>query len=130
MKKYGLSTNVVDSYLNDFHGMTASLQRSGSAEGVPFAALCIDCHGVHDITAIKSEASPAMKANLLGVCRRCHEGASENFPAAWMSHYEPSWEKAPLVYGVQVFYDVLIPFMIAGLLLQILLHFWRVVVNR
>ena len=37
---------------------------------------------------------------------------------------------APLVYGVQLFYDILIPFMVAGLLLQILLHFWRMVVNR
>ena len=35
-----------------------------------------------------------------------------------------------MVFGVQKFYDVLIPFMMIGLLLQILLHFWRVVVNR
>jgi hypothetical protein len=47
-----------------------------------------------------------------------------------MSHYEPSWKKAPLVYGVQLFYNILIPFMISGLVLQMLLHFWRVVVNR
>jgi hypothetical protein len=34
------------------------------------------------------------------------------------------------VYGVQLFYNILIPFMISGLVLQMLLHFWRVVVNR
>jgi hypothetical protein len=71
-----------------------------------------------------------MQANLLKVCQRCHAGATRSFSAAWLSHYEPSWNKAPLVYGVKVFYAVLIPFMIGGLVLQILLHLWRVVVNR
>jgi hypothetical protein len=47
-----------------------------------------------------------------------------------MSHYEPNWRTTPMVYGVQVFYNVLIPFMIGGLILQVLLHLWRVVVNR
>jgi hypothetical protein len=31
---------------------------------------------------------------------------------------------------VQLFYKFLIPFMIGGLVLQIALHLWRVVVNR
>jgi predicted CXXCH cytochrome family protein len=130
MKKYGISTNVMQTYLADFHGMTASLHRSGKAEGVALTALCIDCHGVHDITKIEDRASPAMRANLLHVCQNCHPGASKNFPAAWLSHYEPSWQKAPIVHGVQVFYSIFIPFIIGGLVLQILLHLWRVVVNR
>ena len=71
-----------------------------------------------------------MRANLARTCSRCHTGATESFPSAWLSHYEPSWRKAPLVYGVKQFYRVLIPFMIGGLVLQVLLHLWRVVVNR
>ena len=71
-----------------------------------------------------------VKANLLKTCRQCHKEASENFPAAWLSHYEPSWKRAPMVYGLALFYKVLIPFIIGGLVLQILLHLWRVVVNR
>jgi len=130
MKKYGISTAVSQTYVADFHGMTASLQGSGTTRESSVVALCTDCHGVHDIARVNEPGSRVLRANLVKTCSRCHEGASENFPAAWMSHYEPSWEKAPLVYGVQVFYDILIPFMIAGLLLQILLHFWRVVVNR
>jgi hypothetical protein len=47
-----------------------------------------------------------------------------------MSHYEPSWSRAPVVMGVKTFYAVLIPFMIGGMLLQILLHLWRMAVNR
>ena len=130
MKKYGISTSVMSTYLADFHGMTASLHRSERIEGGAVTALCIDCHGVHDIMKIGDKASPVMQANLVKVCQRCHPGAPPNFSAAWLSHYEPSWKKAPLVYGVKVFYAVLIPFMIGGLLLQILLHQWRVVVNR
>ncbi len=71
-----------------------------------------------------------MKANLVKVCQKCHADANENFPAAWLSHYEPSPEKAALVYYVKVFYDIFIPFVVIGLILQILLHIWRVVVNR
>jgi len=131
MDKYGISTAVAKTYVADFHGMTASLQRSGSSDRqTSVVALCTDCHGVHDITKVDEPGSRVLRANLVKTCARCHEGASDNFPAAWMSHYEPTWEKAPLVYGVQLFYDILIPFMVAGLLLQILLHFWRMVVNR
>jgi predicted CXXCH cytochrome family protein len=132
MKRYRLSTNVMQSYLADFHGMTASLQKNERAapEGGRVVALCIDCHGVHDITKTKGAGSAVMKANLVKTCQKCHEGASANFSAAWMSHYEPTLQKAPLVYAVRIGYLVLIPFMIGGLVLQILLHLWRVVVNR
>jgi len=130
MEKYGISTAVANTYVADFHGMTASLQTSETPRETSVVALCTDCHGVHDIAKVNEPGSRVLRANLVKTCARCHEGASDNFPAAWMSHYEPTWEKAPLVYGVQLFYDVLIPFMVAGLLLQILLHFWRMVVNR
>ena len=88
-------------------------------------ALCIDCHGVHNITRVDDPTSPVLKANLVKTCQKCHPGAPETFPAAWLSHYEPSWQKAPLVYSVKVFYTVFIPFIIGGLVLQILLHLWR-----
>jgi predicted CXXCH cytochrome family protein len=130
MSKYGLSTAVSQTYIADFHGMTASLTRGDGEPAPRVTALCIDCHGVHDITRVKDPGSPVLKANLVKTCRRCHEGATESFPAAWLSHYEPSWQTAPLVHGVKVFYGLFIPFVIGGLALQILLHLWRVVVNR
>jgi predicted CXXCH cytochrome family protein len=132
MAKYKLSTNVMQTYLADFHGMTASLQKNegGTPEGGRVVALCIDCHGVHDITKTRGPESAVMKANLVRTCQKCHEGAGPNFSAAWMSHYEPTLQKAPLVYAVRIGYLILIPFMIGGLVLQILLHLWRVVVNR
>jgi predicted CXXCH cytochrome family protein len=132
MKKYGLSTAVLQTYLADFHGMTASLHRS---QGLPvdaqaLTALCVDCHGVHDITKTTGDGSAVIRANLLKTCQRCHPTATQNFSDAWLSHYEPSLRRTPLIYIVQVGYAFLIPFMIGGLALQILLHLWRVVVNR
>ncbi len=130
MKKYGLSTEVLSTYLADFHGMSANLYRGQKDPGTGVVALCTDCHGVHDIRTMKSGDRAAVKANILATCRKCHANASENFPAAWLSHYEPSPKRAPLVWAVQTLYRVMIPFMIAGLFLQILLHLWRVVVNK
>jgi predicted CXXCH cytochrome family protein len=129
MKKYGLSTAVHRSYVSDFHGMTASV-RKGDSRSAPVVARCTDCHGVHDITKVDDPQSPVLKANLVRTCRQCHPDATENFPGAWLSHYEPSWQKTPLVKAVTLAYQILIPFMIGGLVLQILLHLWRVVVNR
>jgi predicted CXXCH cytochrome family protein len=131
MKKYALSINVLQTYVEDFHGMTASLQRDEQANSeTKFVAICTDCHGVHDITKVDDPDSRVMRTNLVKACQRCHTGATENFPAAWLSHYEPSLERAPLVYGVKLFYAIIIPFIMGGLVLQILLHLWRVVVNR
>lgn len=131
MKKYGLSTHVVDTYLADFHGMAATLQHDADkGSGERLAAVCTDCHGVHDIRKSDDPNSQVMAANLQKTCAKCHPGATANFPAAWLSHYEPTLEKAPLVWGVQLFYRLIIPFMVGGLILQIALHLWRVVVNR
>jgi predicted CXXCH cytochrome family protein len=131
MSKYGLSPNVVSTYLADFHGMAATLQRGvKQGPGVRLAAVCTDCHGVHDIEKADAPNSTVMSANLQRTCAKCHEGANASFPKAWLSHYEPTPQKAPIVWGVQIFYKLMIPFMVGGLVLQIALHLWRVVVNR
>jgi nitrate/TMAO reductase-like tetraheme cytochrome c subunit len=131
MKKYGLSANVLSTYLADFHGKTAALRRhQGTPVTGAVVARCTDCHGVHDIQKTRDPQSPVIKANLLATCRQCHADATDNFPAAWLSHYEPSLQKAPLVYAVKIGYAVIIPFMIGGLGLQVLLHFWRLMANR
>lgn len=130
MKKYGLSTDVLKTYASDFHGKTAALRKGSNDEGQTFVALCTDCHGVHDIVRAKDENSQVIQANLANTCRKCHANASNNFPQAWLSHYEPSWTHTPAVYAVKVGYAVFIPFIIGGLVLQILLHLWRMAVNR
>jgi predicted CXXCH cytochrome family protein len=131
MKKYGLSTDVLKTYVADFHGKTASLRKgTPAADGQTFVALCSDCHGVHDISRVDDASSKVIQANLTNTCRKCHEGASPSFSQAWLSHYEPSWEHAPAVYAVKIGYSIFIPFIIGGLVLQLLLHLWRMAVNR
>lgn len=130
MKRYGISTRVVDTYLSDFHGMAASLQKGKKDKGDRLAAGCTDCHGVHDIQSPEDPGSTVLQANLVNTCRKCHPDATADFPKAWMSHYEPTLKKSPLVWSVQLFYYVLIPFILVSLVIQIVLHLWRVVVNR
>jgi predicted CXXCH cytochrome family protein len=130
MAKYGLSTSVVKTYLADFHGKTAALRAGERAHEDEVVAVCSDCHGTHDVMRVDAATSPALKANLANTCRRCHADASVQFQDAWMSHYEPSWSGTPALMMVKTGYAVLIPFMIGGMLLQILLHLWRMAVNR
>ena len=130
MQKYGLSTGVLKTYLTDFHGMTSAFYRQEKGKISVFTAVCIDCHGVHDITKTDAPNSPVMQANLVNTCRKCHPDATANFPAAWMSHYEPSFKKFPLVYLVKLFYRIFIPFIIGGIVLQVFLHVWRMAINR
>jgi len=130
MQKYNLSTGVLQSYLKDFHGMTASFYSKEKASPSALTAVCTDCHGVHDILSAKDPKSSVMQANLEKVCQKCHPGSTGSFPAAWLRHYEPTPEKAPLVYYVKLIYQIFIPFVVVGLMLQILLHIWRVVVSR
>jgi hypothetical protein len=129
MDKYGLSTKVVETYLNDFHGVTQKFYRQyGQAEKQ--IAVCIDCHGIHDIMKVKSENAAVIKQNLVKRCQKCHPSATTKFPATWISHYEPNFKKAPLVFLIDWGYRLFIPFMIIGLLVQIVLHLWRYAVNR
>lgn len=129
MAKYGLSTAVLDSYLEDFHGVTLTYYKK-QEKPVRHIAVCIDCHGIHDITKVKGPNATVLKANLAKRCQKCHPAATENFPDSWISHYEPDFRRAPLVYGINMIYKVFIPFMIIGLVLQIILHIWRYAVNR
>jgi hypothetical protein len=84
---------------------------------------------VHDIRATDDPDSKVIKENLLGTCQRCHPDATVNFPSSWLKHYQPSPEKAPLVFGVNVFYAVMIPGVIGGMLLYIGLDGRRKIIN-
>lgn len=130
MKKYGISTNVVQTYLQDFHGRTVALEAEGNKNVWVKEAVCTDCHGVHDIQKAASANSPVIKANLVGTCQGCHPNATTNFPSAWLSHYEPSPTKAPLVFYAEWFYKLMIPFILIGLSVHILLDLWRTITNR
>lgn len=136
MDKYGLNTGVVNSYLQDFHGITLGFYRQqkelfgADQTRRKNIATCTDCHGIHDISKASGSNTKLVKANIVKRCQKCHPGATEEFPDAWLSHYEPTLASAPLVFIINFAYKFFIPFMLIGLALQILLHFWRYAVNR
>jgi nitrate/TMAO reductase-like tetraheme cytochrome c subunit len=130
MAKYGLSANVLETYFEDFHGRTVGFYQRQGGDTQPTEPLCVDCHGIHNIKSARDPSSPVMKENLQATCQKCHADASPNFPAAWLGHYEPSPDKAPLVYYIRMYYWVLIPMMMGGLVLHIGLDLWRLARNR
>jgi predicted CXXCH cytochrome family protein len=130
MAKYGISTTVAQTYLADFHGVTASLTKNASADKQQVVVTCVDCHGMHDIASPKLKGQEAMKATVSAACAKCHQGTAPGFPAAWLSHYPPSPRHAPLVWAVQIFYTIFIPFIVIGLILHLLLHVYRMSAGR
>ncbi len=131
--KYGLSTDVAKTYLSDFHGVSLGLykmQKGGTDKPHKPIAVCTDCHGTHNIMNTRDAEATVVKANLLKRCQKCHADANEHFPDAWLSHYEPSLKRAPLVYLAGLVYQIFIPILLIGFVLQILLHIWRYAVNR
>lgn len=119
MAKYDISTEVFDTYVADFHGTTVTLFEQQSPDQETNKAVCYDCHGIHNILPATDEHSQVIKENLLTTCRQCHPDASANFPDSWTSHFQPSRDHNPLVYWVNLFYQVLIPTVLGGFLLFI-----------
>jgi hypothetical protein len=131
MAKYGISTDVLDTYVADFHGTTVTIFEKQSPDQETNKPVCYDCHGVHDIRrADDPEKGLQVKENMLAACQRCHPDASENFPTAWLSHYIPSPEKYPLVYYVDLFYKFFIPTVLGGMGILVVLDASRMVINR
>ena len=131
--KYGLSTDVVKTYLADFHGVTLGFYKKQREELYKPArpiAVCNDCHGTHNIVSTVSADPASVKKNLVRRCQKCHKDATDNFPNAWLFHYKPSLTKFPMIFIVNGVYKIFLPIMWAGLILQVLLHIWRYAVNR
>ena len=109
MAKYGISTQVLNTYVADFHGTTVTLFEKMTPDAETNKPVCYDCHGIHDIRLSDDPAKGLqVRENLLKRCQRCHPDATTNFSTAWMSHYIPSPEKNPVVYYVNLFYHILI----------------------
>lgn len=131
MTEYGISTDVFETYISDFHGTTTLLfARTGEGQDLN-TPVCIDCHGVHDIASSDDpEKSLQVKENLLAKCQRCHPDASTNFPDAWLGHYVPSPEVFPLVYYVNLFYRFFIPGVLGFMIVLVAADFGRKMYNR
>jgi nitrate/TMAO reductase-like tetraheme cytochrome c subunit len=131
MNKYGISTQVLNTYVADFHGTTVTLFEKTSPDQATNKPVCFDCHGVHNIKRVDDPVyGLEMKQNLLVACQRCHPDATANFPDAWMSHYIPSPTHDALVYYVNLFYKFFIPTVIGGMLVYVISDIIRRLLER
>ncbi len=129
MSRHDISTDVFDTYVADFHGTTVQLFDPEDPNAASNKAVCYDCHGVHDIRPVDDPES-GIKVNLLHTCQQCHPDATENFPDAWTSHYQPSLENNPLVYMVDTFYAIIIPVTLGALSFLVIIDIYRRVRTR
>ena len=132
MQKYGISTNVLNTYVADFHGTTVKMFEENYPDQPTNKPVCTDCHGVHDILRPDdANAGIAFKKNLLAKCQQCHPNATTaSFTDAWLSHYEPSPQVFPLVFFVNLFYKIFIPAVLGGMILFVLTDIYRRFIAR
>lgn len=115
IERYQLPENVAASYVDDYHGATVEfLSNHPAGEGQPSVMVCSDCHGAH---AVGWQPETALS----GVCLECHQG-DDKIASAWLGHGRPGPGNQAIVWAIRLFYYVLIPFVLAGLFLNILLH--------
>jgi predicted CXXCH cytochrome family protein len=69
MRPFGLRTDALAAYRTSHHGK-ALLEK-----GLEDAAVCTDCHGVHDVKRVKDASSPAFRQNVPATCGKCHADA-------------------------------------------------------
>jgi hypothetical protein len=101
MQKYGLSVNVLSTYLDDVHGQVDLL---GGLDNSSFTkATCYDCHGTHNILSPKNPYSKVYPDNLQKTCQQCHKDANISFPQAWLSHKTSSTTTTSGVYSINRF---------------------------
>ena len=129
MAKYGISTNVFNSYVSDFHGTTVIFEQQfeGQETNKP---VCIDCHGVHNMKKVDDSESQVIRENLITTCQRCHPEASSNFADSWLGHYEPDLERFPAVYLVELFYKIFIPAVLGFMVLFVFGDATRRLINQ
>lgn len=124
MERYGLSTQVLQTFLDDFHGQSVDVSGESGSESRP-AATCYDCHGIHNIRSVDDSLSTIYPENLQQTCQQCHEDAGIRFPQAWLNHTVPSLNDSPLLYLVNLFYQLWIPLVAGGILAYIVPDAWR-----
>jgi hypothetical protein len=109
MKKYNISAEVFNTYVDDFHGRTVNLFREQDRGVSSTKAVCFDCHGIHNIRKPSDPLSSVNPANLMKTCQQCHPDANERFSGAWLGHYTPDMKNMPVLFGVNLFYQLVIP---------------------
>ena len=75
MESNGETTQPFLSYQSSVHGRAV-------ANGSQKAAVCTDCHGVHEILPARDPKSPISKVAVASTCGKCHTGVATTFTAS------------------------------------------------
>ena len=110
--RYSLSRNVVDTYMDSFHGLANQM-------GGVSAANCASCHGFHGILPSSDPGSMTHKDSLPKTCGKCHQGIGTRLALGDLKIHAPPGAadgKAPVVNFVARAYFWIIVFVIGGML--------------
>lgn len=119
MARYGVDTDAVASYNESFHGK--AVLKFGNMK----AAICIDCHGVHDVLPPDNPKAHINRANAAKLCSKpaCHPGANVKFAMSGANHLRLMVKRGPVLHSVDLFFRILagsvIVFLTGGVALDI-----------
>lgn len=122
MDSYGISTNVLDSHVSDFHGSTEVLFENVAPGQKTNQPVCVDCHGVHGVQDTDDPEQLVIKANLAQSCQRCHPDTDVAIATSWLDHYPPEPGEATLVWLVRWIYWIIIPLLVGGLFVYLVIE--------
>ena len=87
MRQYNLPTDQYVKYISSVHG-------SKVKQGDTRVAICVDCHGAHDVKKASDPSSDVYPLNVPDLCARCHSDAdlmeSYNIPTDQYDLYKES----------------------------------------
>jgi len=120
-QRYGIENGNVNRYEDSYHGLAVS-------RGDKRAAMCVDCHNVHNILPKDNAGSSINKNNIVNTCKKCHAEASETFANSY-SHTSQVSSAANIESVVKTIYFWLILIVVGGMFLHnllILIHEMRI----
>lgn len=103
MARYNVDTDAVASYNESFHGK--AVLKFGNLN----AAVCFDCHGIHDVLPPENPKAHTNRANAAGLCSKpaCHPGANVTFAMSGANHLRLMVKRGPALHAIDLFFRVL-----------------------
>ncbi len=120
MARYGLDTTPVDSYMQDFHGLTQRGTLGASAT-------CADCHDPHHSLPSSHPNSRMHISNRGPTCGKCHGKVTDNFAMSFSHKKSMEVKGTKLESIIKTVYIFIIIFTIGGMLLYVGLAWFKAV---
>ena len=110
MRRYGLDTTPVESYMRDFHGLTQRGTLGASAT-------CSDCHDPHHSLPANHPSSRMHISNRGPTCAKCHGKVSDSFVMSFTHRKAIKKEGFKIENIVRTIYFVIILCTVIGMLI-------------